>query len=141
MKSGVLIALGAVGLVVAYIVLTKKTTAIGGALPLGATTTLSHAPDSTSGGVISSVASWLTGAASSAFTGPSSAVGDNNSPWNGNSTISNPVQSQPVVLPDSYKQQIVDNPILLESDDLFTPSYGSSGGYSDDTDEFGDSGF
>jgi len=65
---------------------------------------------------------------------PSAAVGDRNTPNINPAIVSNPVSPSTAVLPYSYKQATVDIPGLLGTDDLFTPSSGSSGAYADDTD-------
>jgi hypothetical protein len=142
MKNSALIIGGVALLAVGYFLILKKRGAVPGALPVGATTTLSHAPDSSSGGIFSSIASLAAGGLAKVLPGATSATPDNNSPFN-LATLTNPVATTPAVLPNSYKQTVVDNPSLLESDDLFTPSYdsGSSGSYMDDTDSFGDNGF
>lgn len=63
---------------------------------------------------------------------PSSALGDRNTPNINPAIVSNPVSPTTAVLPYSYKQATVDLPGLLGTDDLFTPSDGSSGAYADD---------
>jgi hypothetical protein len=127
------VAIGGVALL--YILLKKKAAAAQpGFTSLGNVGGVSHSPDITTGGVVSvlgsalpSLASWFGGGTSA----PASTPADQYSPYLGNSTISNPVYPSPAVLPYSYKQQNIDTPGLLNTDDLFTPTPITNSGYQD----------
>ena len=98
---------------------------------------VTHSPDITTGGALSvlgkalpSLSTWFGGGSSS----PAAVPSDQYSPGVGDPTLWNPVSATPSVLPYSYKQQNIDTPALLGTNDLFTPSAdgsGSSGAYSD----------
>lgn len=126
MNTMKLVILGAAGIALAvYFTRPAKQTpqfAAGGPPPTGST-----------GGTLATLGAWLGagGQLLSAFD-PTSTGTDRSTPVYNSSTLWNPVSSSPAVLPYSYKQATIDVPSLLQSDDLFTPSDGSSGAYSDD---------
>lgn len=139
MKTSTTVVVVVVGAALAYMYLKNRAanTAAYNAYSLGNVGGVAHSPDITTGGVasvlggLSKLTSWFGGGPTS----PSAIQPDANTPYNGNSTIWNPVQSAPAVLPYSYKQQNIDTSSLLGTNDLFTPSNvtGSSGSYADDT--------
>jgi hypothetical protein len=136
MKTGTVVALIAAAAVGIYL-LTKRNAASGPAFTLGAAGATAHSPDITTGGIASvlggaipSLTKWFGGTSST----PATSNTDQWAPWLGNATISNPVVPSTSALPYSYKQQNLDTPALLGTNDLFTPSSvtGSSGSYADD---------
>lgn len=137
MKNGTTVALVVALAAVVYFMTRKTAVPIPGANSIGNVGNQSHVPVSSTGVAIASllgsnISSWFGGGATSNSQIPV----DHNTPITSNSTLWNPVQSSPAVLPYSYKQQTVDTPSLLGTDDLFTPSYdgsGSSGSYADDS--------
>jgi hypothetical protein len=133
MKTGTVVALVAAAAVGLYLLM-KRNAVAQQQLSLGSVGNAAHSRDITAGGIASvlgsaipSLSKWFGGTSPS----PASVPLDPNTPWNGNATWSNPVQSSPAVLPYSYKQQNIDTPGLLGTNDLFTPSTGSTGAYSD----------
>ncbi len=141
MKTSVVVAVVAVAAAGLYLLVRQRQAAAQTQLALGNVGGVAHAPDVTTGGVVSALgqvlpklSTWFGGGASA----PSQVPADPNTPYNGNSTLWNPVQSSPAVLPYSYKQQNIDTPALLGTNDLFTPSpvTGSSGAYADDSGGF-----
>lgn len=142
MKTGtvVLVAIGAAAALYLF-VKSKASAAQPGFTSLGNVGGVSHSPDITTGGVVSvlgsalpSLTSWFGGTASA----PAAVPSDKYSPGLGNSTISNPVYPSPSVLPYSYKQQNIDTPSLLGTNDLFTPSPITNSGYTDQSGSSGD---
>jgi len=98
--------------------------------------TLGAATNTATGGVLSSLGSWFGGALYSAVNGdydPNANAPDRSTPVQSPGVVSNPVSDTPKVLQYNYKQATIDNPNSLLTDGLFTPSYGSSGGYADST--------
>lgn len=138
MKSGTVVLVVIGGAAALYLFAKSKASAAQpGFASLGNVGGVTHSPDITTGGVVSVLGSalptltnWFGGGSSS----PAAVPKDQYSLGVGNSTISNPVSPAPSVLPYSYKQQNIDTPSLLATNDLFTPSpiTGSSGSYADD---------
>jgi hypothetical protein len=127
MNTTKLVIIGAVG-VAAVVLLSRSQRATPAAQP--------GLPSSSgAGGTLSTLGAWF-GAASQLVGSydPTSIGADRTTPVYNPSVVSNPVVPSPAVLPYSYKQAIIDVPGLLGTDDLFTPSYGSSGAYSESGD-------
>jgi hypothetical protein len=142
--TGWALAIGAGGLVV-YLLWNKVAAAGKAALNVnkgtpyagaGVVGTLGNVTNQVSGGVLSSLGDWIGGKAydwtHSAYD-PNASTPDRSTLNTGASVISNPVQASPSVLPYSYKQATIDTPLLLGTDQLFTPVVGggSAGGYTE----------
>ena len=102
----------------------------------GVVGTLGNATNQVLGGAPQSFGEWLGGSIydlTHAAYDPNAVTADRNSPPQNASTVTNPVQASPAILPYSYKQATIDVPWLLNSDPVFTPSSGggSAGAYSD----------
>jgi hypothetical protein len=82
------------------------------------------------GGTLATLGAWFGMAAQ--LVDPSAARADRSTPVYNPAVVSNPVIPSPAVLAYSYKQATIDVPALLGTDQLFTPSVGSSGAYSED---------
>lgn len=134
MKNGLLVA-GIVALgAVAYVVWRRQPVRQPPNYGVGAYGAQTHVPVSNTGVALASIlgrglSSWFGGGAAS----PAAIAPDRNTPYLGDGQITNPVYPSPAVLPYSYKQQVIDTPVLLGTDSLFTPSggAGSTGSYSD----------
>lgn len=85
------------------------------------------------GGAPQSIGEWLAGIlpGSGNDYDPNAVTADRNSPPKATSTVSSPVAPAPTILQYSFKQANIDTPSLLLTDDLFTPGYGSGGGYAE----------
>jgi hypothetical protein len=147
-NDAVMLGIGAVAIVALFLFFKKQAAAAVTAVSnvnqgtpyqgYGAVGTLGHAADTLSGGSLSALGSTIGGKLYDWFGGGPSTPGtvptDANSPPIAPTTLWNPVQAAPSVLPYSYKQQVIDTPALLGTQDLLTPSAdgsGSSGSYLD----------
>lgn len=126
MNTTKLVLLGAAGIAVAVLVARslKKPTITAAVSGPG------QSQAAGAGGTLATLGAWF-GAATQlvASYDPTSAGTDRSTPAYNPSVVSNPVTPSPAVLNYSYKQATIDVPALLRTDDLFTPSYGSSGAY------------
>lgn len=111
----------------------------------GVVGSLGNVTNQASGGVLAAFGSWIAGKVADVTLpydpNANNIPRDRNTPPPNATTVSNPIGSNTSILPYSYKQATIDTPAMLNTDQLFTPDYGSAGAYSDQAPDVGASWF